>query len=305
MSDRSPADRPPLARGDHAYDPQLPFLAELERELDRHARRERARQSSPGDPTLSSDHTDSHGHRPDGEHTQGGHAQGRRASGHASVMRQPGRQRAGSPRSSRVYARVARRSLTLVALLCLIAASAYGAHQVFSAGSGASAGDKSIQSPATPEHGVLVLAARGSSGAEHWSLDLYSRGSEECRVLTVAEDDASRCAPPPAAGTVAAMSVLTPLRRYVFGVTGKRVDRVAVRAGASAQVVATHALGPSLIRDTGLPADTRYFVAVLARPLGALVSPTVARGLDGAGRPVGPAVASCPQTSDSQPCSGG
>ena len=191
--------------------------------------------------------------------------------------------------------RVARRSLTLVALLCLIGATAYGAHRVFSSGSGGSS------SPELNGHGAFVLAAQGDSG-ERWMLRLYRRGPDLCRVLVVTESESSRCAPAPAPRTLGVTDAVGPLRRYVFGVTGSAVAKVAVHAEGETQTVATRAPDPLSARAAGLPPGARWFVAILTRPIGRPDPPTFVHGLDAAGHPVGPVRVDCVQTPDPVPC---
>jgi hypothetical protein len=190
-------------------------------------------------------------------------------------------------------ARVARRALTLVALLCLIGASAFGAREAFS-GAGSN--------PTTVSKGALVPVARGSAGSDNWVLRAYRLGGELCRVLVVAGNEASLCAPPPAPGGVAVTNLVSPLWRYVFGVTGEQVMQVAVHAGGAARTVSTIALDPAVARDAGLPARARYFVLALMRPSGRPDPPALARGVNAAHRPTGPVYAVCVQGTEPRQC---
>jgi hypothetical protein len=234
------------------YDPELPFLEALEREVHRSALR--AARPSP--------HAHSRARR--GEH-----------SGRGGVSR------------------IARRSLILVALMCLIGASAFGADRIFSGG---------VPNPNVVHQGPLVTVAGGHAGTDVWWLRLYRREADLCRVLVVAETESSRCAPAPGAGSLAATSVVSPLRRYVFGVSGGEVAQVSVSVGSSTQTVATHALDTARVGGAGLPGGLRWFVAVLDRPAGAVNPPAVVRGVDAEHRVLGPARVSCVEGGEAESC---
>ncbi|HEY2536287.1 MAG TPA: hypothetical protein VGI24_04810 [Solirubrobacteraceae bacterium] len=288
----------PRELGERAYDPELPFLVDLEREVRREAQRVADVRSRAGR-----------------EHERRGRAGGetpapasipRRVRGHtdAEPSRAPttaytardGRSRRGS-QSQRASARVARRSVTLIALLCLIAASAYGAHRVLSPG----AGDG--PNPAYVSQGAFVLAARSGAGEESWSLRLYRRGNELCRVLAVAQSEASRCTPAPGPRTLTMTSVSSPHTRYLFGVAGTQVAQVSVHAGKATRTVPTRTPDLAQIRAGELPAHTRYFVAALTRPAGTPDPPARVLGLNAAGHPVGAAQIDCGQSTDPRRCS--
>ena len=235
------------------YDPELPFLETLEREVHRNALRA-AR------PPIS-----------------------RRGRTHARQVERPG---SG-------ISRIARRSLTLVALICLIGASAFGAEEIFSG---------SAPDPNVVHQGPLVTVASGHAGADVWSLRLYRREADLCRVLLVAETESSRCAPAPAVRSLALTSVVSPQRRYVFGVSGDDVAQVSVRVGSSTQTVATHELDAARAGAAGLSGGMRWFVAVLNRPAGASNPPAVVRGVDAEHRALGPARMSCVETGEAESC---
>jgi hypothetical protein len=246
------------------YDPELPFLHELERDLRRSA--ERAMRV--------------HGHRP----TERSAARPRTVIATSGATR-----RRGS------LPRVARRSLTLVALLCLIGASAYGASQALSG---------SAPNPTVVRQGAFVSVTAGHAGSDRWSLRLYSRGAGLCRVLVVAETESSRCAPPPGSNGLGVTSVVSPLRRYLFGVTGSAVARVSVRAGDTSQIVTTHPLDSTRARAAGLPVTTRWFVAIVRRPVGGPEPAALVSGLDSAGKRMGLPRVDCAETTQRRRCPG-
>jgi hypothetical protein len=229
------------------YDPELPFLEALEREVHRSALR------------AAHLHTRTHARRVERSEPGG-------------------------------ISRIARRSLTLVALICLIGASAFGAGEILSG---------SAPNPNVVRQGPLVTVASGHAGADAWSLRLYRRDADLCRVLVVAENESSHCAPAPRAQSLAATSVVSPLRRYVFGVSGNDVAQVSVSVGSSTQTVATHALH---VGAAGLSRGVRWFMAVLDRPAGASNPPAVVRGIDTEHRALGPARVSCVETGEAESC---
>ncbi|HXC45179.1 MAG TPA: hypothetical protein VNU24_01130 [Solirubrobacteraceae bacterium] len=173
-----------------------------------------------------------------------------------------------------------------MALLCLIAASAYGASKVFS--------DKP-SNLLMPNRGPLVPVAQGASDHDAWSLRLYARGGELCRVLSVAEGEVSQCAGAPASDGVEATSELSPWNRYLFGIAGAGVRDVRVRLGARSRTVPTRSLSSAQVRTGGLPAHVRFWVEVLPRTGGEEPTAQVqATGL--AGKALGAPVPSCSET---------
>jgi hypothetical protein len=260
MSPSPPEASPP----ESWYDAELPFLQALEREVARSA--ERAARERPGS---------------------------------ASPQRPPARIQGGSHRHrgshTRTSRRVMRRALTLVALLGLLGASAYGTREALS-GAGSN--------PSVLRRGAFVLVAHGLAGSESWSLQAYRLGPNLCRALLATGSEGSRCSPAPTLGAVDVTSSVGALQRYVFGVTGPRIAWVAVRAGGTVRTVRTQALSPALARRTGLPPRARYFVAVFARPYGAPDPPALVRGLDSARRRVGAPLASCIEGEEPRRCPG-
>lgn len=162
--------------------------------------------------------------------------------------------RAKRGEASRLALRMGRRSLTLMALLCLLGATAYGAGLVLS---------NAPRNPLVQGRGAFALVASGGAGDAAWKLRLYTRGGELCRALSVAETESSACAERPSAARVQASSAASPSHRYVFGVTGGKVLGVRVRAGDQTQTLATLAPSAGLRRRAGLPARVRFYVVVL------------------------------------------
>lgn len=189
--------------------------------------------------------------------------------------------------------RIARRSLTLMLLLCLIGASAYGASEVLS---------KSTESPLGGKRGAFALVATGTAASEGWRLRLYTRSNELCRVLSIAEAVASDCAATPSPAAVEATSAQGPSSRYLFGVAGARVMRVRVRLAHTTVTVATHAPSPSLIHADGLPWHVRYYVIAISRPMGGADPVAKIAGLSTSGRQLGAPVLSCLETGESGHC---
>jgi hypothetical protein len=271
------------------HDPELPFLDVLEQAVRRKAERATIRHEQRGHLSFSA------GERRSGVSMPEAHAvpQGWRSPGPTgpSTAVPAASTTARRHDAMRRSGRVARRSLTLMALLCLIGASAYGASEVFSS---------SAPSPLGGKRGAFVLVASGKSGADRWKMRLYTRGSELCRVLSVAETEASDCASAPSAKQVEVTSAESPSHRYLFGVTGSGVGRVRIRLGHKTRVLSTRA--PAHERSTGLPAQVRYFLAVVARPAGGANPQAMVEGLSTADRPLGKPVASCLETGEPGRC---
>ncbi|HEY2631430.1 MAG TPA: hypothetical protein VGI26_03525 [Solirubrobacteraceae bacterium] len=268
--------------GEDWYDSELRFLRVLERDVTRSAHRAataRAREQA-------------HAARAQA-HAARSHSGAR---SHASDARtHEGRRRRDTPDLRPRGMRMARRSLTLLALLSLIGASAFGAGEIFSAGPA---------NPANVSQSALVSVAIGVAGSDHWTLRVYTRGAELCRVLVVTgEAESSRCSTPPPAEGVGVTSVLSPTHRYVFGVTGALVTNVnlspTLGQGESLRTP-THALTAQPFAR--LHAGKRWFLAIAHRPVGEPDPPLRVEGLGRDGRRVGPALVDCAETADVQSC---
>jgi hypothetical protein len=237
------------------YDPELSFLAELERRVHDYAAQ--AERSLPARPRAV--------------------AVERRARPFAPVL-----------------ARMTRRTAILAGLLCLLAATAFGARAVLFA---------PAPNPLTAGRGTFVPIIKGTSGTDEWSLRLYTSAGQLCRVLTVLPQEvASNCAPAPASGALGVSEVTSILHRFVFGISGGQVRAVDVNAGATQLTRPTRPLDGSQARALGVPRATRYFVAVLSRPLGEHDPPAFVSGLDAAGRRVGSVHVECVEEIDPPPC---
>jgi hypothetical protein len=264
------------------HDPELPFLDVLEQDLRRKAERAELRhqQRQHSSPTWQcSPHSTAarSAHPSEGAGT-------RRSSWSRSQLR------GELPRASM---RIARRSLTLLALLSLIGASAYGASKVFSG---------SAPNPLAPRQSAYAAVASGHSGADTWKLGLYTRGNELCRVLEVGEIEASQCAEAPSATGIEVTSAESPTRRYAFGVTGAGVLQVHVRLGGQSATAATHVPGQRQRRTAGLPAGTRFYLVALPRQAGNGSPEALVQGIGAHGKPLARAVPSCLETGEPGRC---
>jgi hypothetical protein len=229
------------------YDPELPFLTELENQVR-------------------------------------GRAEG------SVQSERDGRSRAARPRQTRGSVgpsarRMLRRTAILVGLLCLIAASAFGARAVFFHGD---------ESPGAIHQSALVSVAEGRDGPEQWRLSVYTRGSELCSALIVLGQQASsRCALSPAPDAIDVASLAGVSRRYVYGVGGSRVQAVRLLAGHTTLTVQTHPLDGERARAAGVTNMAHYFLAVLPRPSRAGLSAVSVTGLDAARRRLGQPQVTC------------
>jgi hypothetical protein len=195
--------------------------------------------------------------------------------------------------SLRGPARVARRSLTLMALLCLIGASAYGASEVFSG---------AAPNPLAARRGAFAQVASGGAGTAAWTLRLYMRGGELCRVLSVAEYEASDCAPAPSARRVEATSAESPSHDFVFGVVGGDVASVRVRLGSQSQTIRTEAPDSDLRRIAGLPAHLRFYLATWQRKARTGEVSATVEGLSASDQPLDKPQPSCLETGEPGRC---
>jgi hypothetical protein len=260
--EREPTDEP--------YDPELLFLRSLEREIRNravHHARERARAQTRA---------------------------GRTAAVHAERTTQAAnrghqRTRALSP----FGARVARRTLMLVVLLCLIGASAFGADHALSG---------EAEDPTEVRQGAFVPVAAGRMGGERWSLRLYMRGGELCRVLSAGETASSRCSAPPRGAELGITSVVNSSRRYFYGVSGPAVARVTVHAGEAFANVPTHVLTQQNAGAERLPKGARWFVTTLLRPVDEPDPPAQVQALDARGHQLGPSLTDCAEAPEALPC---
>jgi hypothetical protein len=284
------------------YDPELGFLFILEREVTRKAiaaREARAHGAGPAALPASAAGEGSERLRrsapaPSTRLARQTNELGRRA---GAAIRPPTRRSRpnGSRRGSLrpLGRRVARRSLTLVALLCLIGASAFGAGRLLTADG---------PNPADPRQSAFVQVAEGRSGPDSFSLRLYLRGGELCRALLVADTESSRCSPRPASDRLGVTSVVSPTRRYVYGVTGARIARVEVRAGEQTSTVYTRPTAAAGETARVLPPGSRWFLAVLRRPTGEPDPRALVQGLGTDGRALTPAVSDCAEAPESLGC---
>jgi hypothetical protein len=248
------------------YDPELPFLIELERQL--RARAEQAERSR----------------------AERSRAERSRSHTHRARAPQTARVRALTPLATRLT----RRTAILAGLIFLIAATAFGARSLFS-GAG--------PSPLANRQGAFVLLARGSAGSEDWALRLYARDGQLCRALVVGGQAASsRCAGAPGAGQIGVSSLQGAARAYVFGLAGAGVSAVRVRAGRVERTVATHPLAPRQARIADVSRPVGYFILAFARPPGSEDPPAIVTALEIHTHRVGATQLVCLQEAGPPPC---
>jgi len=265
------------------YDPELPFLYALEREIARRAHRA----------YETREHQRLRALREQARTRRGGAGAPLGASAGTGARRRGGKADGARRRSlAPAGVRMARRSLTLVALLCLIGASAYGAGRIFSGGA---------PSPAAVTQSAFVRVAGGDSGPDRWSLRVYLRGDELCRVLVVADAESSRCSAPPDSHSLGVTSVVSPTRRYVYGIAGVAVARVSVHAGSAHASAPTRPLGAAAAA-VGLSRRERWFVVILPRPVGEPDPSATVQAVDAAGNPLGAPVSDCAEGTETQRC---
>jgi hypothetical protein len=199
------------------YDPDLPFLAELEAEVTRAAKaRLGAVETAPVD-------------------------------AQPVAARRPPRR----PPWSRAWARVPRRAAVLALMGCLVGATATATVLL----------DERAPSRAASAPAVVERA----TAPEPRELTLHGRGGRLCATFLLPTTVDTTCQPAPAAGGGFARSATSAERRYVFGVTGRRVATVDVRAGGRRVRAETRPLPPAAAE---LDPGARWFVVVLPRPAG-------------------------------------
>jgi hypothetical protein len=186
-----------------------------------------------------------------------------------------------------------RRTLVLVVLLCLIAASAFAAHKIFSSA-------KRVN-PTIVAQGPLVTIAYGNTGSESWSLRVYERGGQLCRLLVAAGVESSRCAPAPAPPVLGVSALASPDHRFIFGVTGDAVRQIAV--GTRDKVLtATYPLEGRRVRAAGVPVAARYFVLALDQSRRSTERPLEVQALDARHHPTGRPRLICVQGPEPSTC---
>ncbi len=190
---------------------------------------------------------------------------------------QTARRRAPERKPQRLGAarRVTRRSIVIVALLCLIAGVALA--QLDSRGGG------------PPRH--TAPTALGANG--DWTISGYRDEARLCLVFSAEKAGiTSDCGSTPPADGLRATSLVAAGRRFVAGIAGARVRRVSVRVGGRRVQVATRSPAhPHAARAAGVPPGLRWFVADLG--VGAGSAPAHLAGLARANRPTGPGLLDC------------
>ncbi len=174
----------------------------------------------------------------------------------------------------RAVRRITRRSVVIVALLCLLAGVAVAAQLSLRGGADART---------TPPQ-LLGTAA----GAQLFG---YRDEGRLCLRVESAARGVSACGVAPAASGLSAISERLRGRRFVVGFTEADVRRVSLRVGRRDEVVP--ALAPregEAARAAGVPAGMRWFVAALGA---AADAPARLVGLDDRGKHAGPPLLDC------------
>jgi hypothetical protein len=170
--------------------------------------------------------------------------------------------------------RVTRRSVVIVALLCLVAGVAFAA-------------GLSIRGGHTPRSTSPQLL--GSAGEAQFFG--YRDQNHLCLRLRAMRHGVSDCSGFPAAAMLTASSLRVGGNRFVVGYANAAVKHVSVRVGDRRTVVAARLpVERAAAEDAGIPAGLRWFVADLG-PGGA--APARLIGTDAAGRQIGPALLDC------------
>lgn len=196
-----------------------------------------------------------------------------------------GRRRRGAPvpapavperrrRTRGALGRVTRRSVVIVALLCLIAGGALAAGLSLRGGSG----------PLDTEPQELGT----QDGAQVFG---YRNDGHLCIRVETARRGAGYCGAAPTDASLNASSERMAGARYVVGYAAPRVRRVAVKVGDRRVVVAAHRpQDPEAAGDAGVPDRLRWFVADLGT---ATRAPAHLVALDANGHRVGPTLLDC------------
>ena len=188
--------------------------------------------------------------------------------------------------------RIGRRAAIVLVLLCAVGGVAFAALRGSDGGSG------------EPTH--TAPTPLGSAGDGAWSLSAYRDEGRLCMVFAPRGGELSgNCGVAPARDHVRTAGAIAGGRRYLFGVAGRGVERVAVSAaeaagghgatwptaGGRVRVPVDHAAA----RDAGFPPGDGWFVLDLgpADPAGRAKAPAVVAPLDARGRRVGPNYVDC------------
>lgn len=187
--------------------------------------------------------------------------------------------------------RIGRRATIVLVLLLAVGGVAFAALRGSDGGSG------------EPAH--TAPAPLGRAGDGSWSLSAYRNEGRLCTVFMPRggelSDNCGAALPP---GHVRTGSAIAAGRRYLFGVAGAGVERVAVSATEVAGARATWQTAGGRVRipvyhaaarDAGFPAGDGWFVLDLG-PVGRAArakAPAVVTPLDARGRHAGPTYVDC------------
>ncbi|HVY77494.1 MAG TPA: hypothetical protein VG898_03210 [Solirubrobacterales bacterium] len=187
---------------------------------------------------------------------------------------QPPRFASSSRRSGRSR-RIARRTATVLALLCLVGGVAVAA--------------RFGQNDAPPAHTDPARLAHSAS--QGWQIFAYRDKDRECVLLVADGDPASACGPSLANDGLLVSSVVGERGRLAFGLTGPAVVSVLVHSGSHRIETRTSPGGTNAAAAAGVPDGTRWFVASLGD--GERFRPVRVSGLDRAGERTGRSVLDC------------
>jgi len=193
------------------------------------------------------------------------------------------RRRVRVPRATR--RRIARRTVVVFALLCLVGSAALAA--------------RSVVGGSDRPHDTKPAALGTASGAQ---LSVYRHEGQLCVAVLIAGASTSECGVAPDAVAVRMTSATTATRRYLVGIAGVRVQRVRVRVGRHRIDRPTHApVDPVAAHAAGAPEGLRWFVASV--PLHAAKGmPATATPLDAHGHEIGRTRLDCSLDASSAAC---
>jgi hypothetical protein len=181
--------------------------------------------------------------------------------------------------------RIGRRTTIVLVLVCLIGGVALAAR--FAGGGSGNSG-----------HTAPALLGRAGNGA--WSFSAYRDEGRLCTVFVPRGGELDgRCGSVPGVGHLRAVSAIVDGRRYVFGIAGAGVARIAASlhrpTGPTAAAAAREPVDRGAADQAGLPAADRWFVVDLGpvHGSGLQTAPAILVPLARGGRRAGPAYADC------------
>ncbi len=187
----------------------------------------------------------------------------------------PERRRGSAPSKGGRSRRIARRTTTVLTLLCLVGGVAVAA--------------RFGRSDGPPAHTDPVRLAH--SADRGWRVFAYRDEGRECVLLAVDDGPASACGPSLAKRGLRVSSVVGERGRLLFGLAGPAVASVVVDSGTRSVRARTSPGGADATAAAGVPDGTRWFVLPLG--VGERLHPLRVSALDRAGGRIGPSVLDC------------